>query len=651
MGNINIFLAPNGKLSNLTADQWYIVRTPEFKQWFGNWDALAFAKINDSGMDEVTLENLSKDVSKVVDENEEPLVLWHGTSKKINKFNKRYSAQGVFWFTSDKDKINRGESGASSTKVLIEAFVNAKKLAGWSEYNKLGLGEIKSRGFDGIKLDENYVIFESNQIKLADGSNKTFDIMNTDIRYEDGGNIDLLEPKSMDTIQDTNRGIADFMGVGETKTFPEDELEVIQEEDTSEGGGSGSESDNGGKGKEAKDKGKKKGKNSDKEGQQEGGDGDAEGDEEQEGNKEGKDKKDKKGGKGKEPKGEQIIDLPYPPPEEDEQTPPQQSINEPQQPISGNIAAPDIDAVQAVLNDLNNLSNVKYYLLPYMSSLLENQLADNSESIANRCEAILWNRYATNILMTQKRMSLDEADSLKEFNEYFFRHYKYVTESTIFRNGFNYINFDVELKMIPKSDGLTLNAIKSVLQSYVNGGSEDFNLVNTYMLYVKSVIVYFDKVKKYDDNYFRIITLTAFLNTEYLSKNYLQVHLEFMKSVLGISSLAFKCNDSVESSVTRNIIITRDNTYVYRIVKQNKGLGHTTIDKNNIKSIGFVDETMILYPIFSFYKKATDMLDIGNKKKYIESNEKLFNLQNESYNSFLQTLQITLIKQNIYNGV
>ena len=124
-----------------------------------------------------------------------------------------------------------------------------------------------------------------------------------------------------------------------------------------------------------------------------------------------------------------------------------------------------------------------------------------------------------------------------------------------------------------------------------------------------------------------------------------------MKSVLGISSLAFKCNDSVESSVTRNIIITRDNTYVYRIVKQNKGLGHTTIDKNNIKSIGFVDETMILYPIFSFYKKATDMLDIGNKKKYIESNEKLFNLQNESYNSFLQTLQITLIKQNIYNGV
>ena len=31
--------APNGNKSNLTDDQWVIVRTPAFKKWFGNWEA------------------------------------------------------------------------------------------------------------------------------------------------------------------------------------------------------------------------------------------------------------------------------------------------------------------------------------------------------------------------------------------------------------------------------------------------------------------------------------------------------------------------------------------------------------------------------------------------------------------------------------
>ena len=34
-------LAPNGKPSNLSTEQWHLVRTPEFKQWFGDWESLA----------------------------------------------------------------------------------------------------------------------------------------------------------------------------------------------------------------------------------------------------------------------------------------------------------------------------------------------------------------------------------------------------------------------------------------------------------------------------------------------------------------------------------------------------------------------------------------------------------------------------------
>jgi hypothetical protein len=58
---MNQLLAPNGKPSNLTPEQWKLVRTPQFKAWFGDW------------------ENDPENASKVVDENGEPLVVYHGT--------------------------------------------------------------------------------------------------------------------------------------------------------------------------------------------------------------------------------------------------------------------------------------------------------------------------------------------------------------------------------------------------------------------------------------------------------------------------------------------------------------------------------------------------------------------------------------------
>ena len=61
-GNI---LAPNGKPSNLDERQWIHVRTKAFKDWFGDW------------------ENDPKSASKVVDENGEPLVVWHSGMSEI----------------------------------------------------------------------------------------------------------------------------------------------------------------------------------------------------------------------------------------------------------------------------------------------------------------------------------------------------------------------------------------------------------------------------------------------------------------------------------------------------------------------------------------------------------------------------------------
>lgn len=79
-------LAPNGKKSNLTERQYAQVRTKAFKDWFGDW------------------ENNPSEASKVVDENGEPLVVYHGTQDSFTTvdFSKSDAGQG-FYAASDKD--------------------------------------------------------------------------------------------------------------------------------------------------------------------------------------------------------------------------------------------------------------------------------------------------------------------------------------------------------------------------------------------------------------------------------------------------------------------------------------------------------------------------------------------------------------------
>ena len=60
-------VAPNGKKSKLNERQWLQVRTPNFKRWFGDW------------------ENDPQNASKVLDDNGEPMVVYHGTNIPLNK--------------------------------------------------------------------------------------------------------------------------------------------------------------------------------------------------------------------------------------------------------------------------------------------------------------------------------------------------------------------------------------------------------------------------------------------------------------------------------------------------------------------------------------------------------------------------------------
>lgn len=74
--------APNGKPTNLNERQWLQVRTKNFIDWFGDW-------INDK-----------ENASKVIDENGEPMVVYHGSKAEFTVFDSSFnqkSNRGFFF--------------------------------------------------------------------------------------------------------------------------------------------------------------------------------------------------------------------------------------------------------------------------------------------------------------------------------------------------------------------------------------------------------------------------------------------------------------------------------------------------------------------------------------------------------------------------
>jgi hypothetical protein len=144
-------VAPNGKPSKLNAKQYEQVRTAEFKNWFGDW------------------ENDPANASKVVDDNGEPLVVYHGSP------------------ATDIDIFDRGRSirESSGLKELGTYFTNNKSLAELyskapknSEYKKFVQSQIDKLS-DKLDKSRSNREFESTQAeidRLSDNSGKVYPV-------------------------------------------------------------------------------------------------------------------------------------------------------------------------------------------------------------------------------------------------------------------------------------------------------------------------------------------------------------------------------------------------------------------------------------------------------------------------------------------
>jgi hypothetical protein len=110
--------------------------------------------------------------SPLKDKSGNPILVYHGTGKNFKKFNLNKTTQNIIWFTNDKSKIENREAGAESSGYIISAHVDLNNPAGWKEYGNLLLFQLKSRGHDGVILEDpdgtfDLFVFDPSQIHIV----------------------------------------------------------------------------------------------------------------------------------------------------------------------------------------------------------------------------------------------------------------------------------------------------------------------------------------------------------------------------------------------------------------------------------------------------------------------------------------------------
>ena len=153
--------APNGKPTNLTERQWLQVRTKAFKKWFGDW------------------ENDPTNASKVVDENGEPLVVYHNTSNEFTKFSK---FRAFVASLTGSNMFGRGfyfsnHQGNSLGNINMPVFLRVVNPSEGDMASKND-GMIHSFGNGEVW----YAAKNPNQIKSATDNNGDFSTENDDIQ-------------------------------------------------------------------------------------------------------------------------------------------------------------------------------------------------------------------------------------------------------------------------------------------------------------------------------------------------------------------------------------------------------------------------------------------------------------------------------------
>lgn len=188
-------------------------------------DDIEIPTINSEGnpiaKDKQSLDNFNKwfGDSKVVDEDGNPLVVYHGTDAKFNEFKdigvgRRILGDGFYF--SDNIDVAKQHAKRKGGNRIISSYLNFKnpKLLTWEEARNYKKDSLISEGYDGkivTSLDGKkiYIAFNPNQIKsvknVGEFSKETGDIYKQDARGQiefapDKTTIKLMEKADRSTI-------------------------------------------------------------------------------------------------------------------------------------------------------------------------------------------------------------------------------------------------------------------------------------------------------------------------------------------------------------------------------------------------------------------------------------------------------------------
>jgi hypothetical protein len=124
--------------------------------------------------------------------NEKTYKVYHGTNEKFGNFDFKRATDGIVWFTDSIESIKSGEHGGMGNKYIMTRFITLNNPAGWDEYEKYGLGQLQSMGYDGIILPQgteynDYIVFSPKSIRAKQSDINEGDENNIpDIIYHGG---------------------------------------------------------------------------------------------------------------------------------------------------------------------------------------------------------------------------------------------------------------------------------------------------------------------------------------------------------------------------------------------------------------------------------------------------------------------------------
>ncbi|MBV5329434.1 MAG: hypothetical protein JZU65_17720, partial [Chlorobium sp.] len=194
--------------TKLDERQFYQVRTPAFKEWFGDWENnfkgdIARSATSDPRTDsKSSLEEIGYGQLYAIDrDTDEPVIFYHGSNASIDTFRSKNESDGIY-FSTDEDyargygDVKADVYGGTSTmhqtflRMLNPLEIDGENEAEWEKYTQRGFDAkvLMEKGYDGVVMkysdgEIEAMAFSPNQIKSATENTGQFSAANDDIRY------------------------------------------------------------------------------------------------------------------------------------------------------------------------------------------------------------------------------------------------------------------------------------------------------------------------------------------------------------------------------------------------------------------------------------------------------------------------------------